>query len=63
MAQDYLWKVEYGHYYYSNENYCYDWWYESKVFYNKLDALKYANRLENSSSYRNVRIKKWYGNR
>lgn len=61
MAQNYLWKVECGHYYYSSSNYCYDWWYESKVFANKMSALKYMNKLQNSGNYRNVRMKKWFG--
>jgi hypothetical protein len=61
MAQNYLWKVECGHYYYSSSN-CYaDWWYESKVFTNKMSALKYMNKLQNSGNYRNVRMKKWFG--
>ena len=61
MAQNYLWKVECGHYYYSSSDYCSAWWYESKVFTNKMSALKYMNKLQNSGNYRNVRIKKWFG--
>lgn len=61
MAQNYLWKVECGHYYYSSSNCCYNWWYESKVFSNKMSALKYMNKLDNSKNYRNVKLKKWFG--
>ena len=61
MAQNYLWKVECGHYYYSSSDYRSDWWYESKVFTNKMSALKYMNKLQNSGNYRNVRMKKWFG--
>ena len=50
MAQNYLWKVECGHYYYSSSDYRSDWWYESKVFTNKMSALKYMNKLQNSSN-------------
>ena len=61
MAQNYLWKVECGHYHYSRGYNRFDWWYESKVFTNKMSALKYMNKLQNSGDYRNVRMKKWFG--
>ena len=61
MAQNYLWKVECGHYYFSSSKGYHDWWYESKVFESKMSALKYMNKLQNSGNYRNVRMKKWFG--
>ena len=68
MAQNYLWKVEYeqygevlhpynGRYFYSEGEY--DWISKSKVFSSKLSAMSFANKLENNTGCRNIRIFKW----
>ena len=59
MGQNYLWKVEYYHYHYGQ--YCYDWYYGSKVFSNKITALNFINRLQNNDKYDKIRLIKWFG--
>ena len=58
MAQNYLWKVIYEYHY---GNCPCDWEKRSKVFNNKIVALKFANQIENDRNCRNVQIKKWFG--
>ena len=58
MAQNYLWKVIYEYHY---GTYSVAWEKRSKVFGNKIAAMKFVNQLENNSRYRNIRFKKWFG--
>ena len=75
MAQNYLWKVVYeeyeevkepcddpdfpkGCYYTTGE---YHWACKSKVFSNKIEAMRFINKIDNRCNYRNVRMKKWFG--
>lgn len=68
MAQNYLWKVTYEQYgeistlengryvYYEGD---YGWISKSKVFGSKLSAMSFANKLENNTGCKNIRIFKW----
>ena len=58
MVQNYLWKVMYEYHY---GNYSWEWEKKSKVFNNKIAALKFANQLENNRNCRCVNLKKWFG--
>ena len=39
-----------------------EWNYASRTFTSKIAAMKFVNRLQNSSKYRYVTMKKWFGN-
>lgn len=57
MSQNYLWKVSYSY----RTGLLSGWKFQSKVFTNKLEAMKFANQMENSKHARGVKFSKWHG--
>ena len=60
MAQSYVWKVSYEYYTKKYDWSSYrEWTSRSRVFTNKIQALKFANQMENNSNARYVEVRKW----
>ncbi len=57
MSQNYLWKVSYSY----RIGLLSGWQHKSRVFTNKLEAMKFANQMENSKNARDVKFSKWHG--
>lgn len=57
MSQNYLWKVSYSY----RTGLLSGWQHKSRVFTNKVEAMKFANQMENSKHARGVRFSKWHG--
>ena len=57
MAQDYVWKVLYSY----HMGVLRGWKACSKVFTNKVEALRFMNQMENNKDAKNVKLIKWRG--
>lgn len=57
MAQSYVWKVSYNYW----KGVLSGWTSHSKIFTNKVEALKFANQIQNDKHARCVKFIKWHG--
>ena len=57
MAQSYVWKVSYNY----RKGVLSRWASYSKIFTNKVEALKFANQMQNDKHARCVKLLKWRG--